>query len=458
MAVSKTVMIIVIIAVIAIIAVAAFVLLNGNGNGGGNGGDDTDDYLTDKSGTAVVSSIDTKLLVFGNANNDVYLNNDDVTFIQNIVDGKTKWNKTANPLADTNADGSIDSKDVNLLKQFIAGKTAPMFYLNSYLDTVKIEFPLTGNVCVSQTLDADMLKIIGKYNLITACTMDSVDESKYPGSSKWVDVGNYPYDYESVVAANVQITLGQPYDYDETFENLVKNGYGNYRLDMVKLHEARYIHGVDSIACTVTLGALMNCFSNTTYKEYLDYVANINDILDKATSGVTSKLTYSLVLSHATSSPAEMAIDNQSTAEENYSDVAMAENLKLTNSYPLTNESYIRGLSIEEILKYKPDVVFIEESNGSQTRADFESTVNTIAQYFKSAGYTGTIIGIHWSVSGSTASTAALPLLATYIYGTSSYSEDSAWNDLVYYYNTFLGENYTVNELKNSIYGPFKVQ
>jgi hypothetical protein len=136
----------------------------------------------------------------------------------------------------------------------------------------------------------------------------------------------------------------------------------------------------------------------------------------------------------------------------------MAENLKLTNSYPLTNESYIRGLSIEEILKYKPDVVFIEESNGSQTRADFESTVNTIAQYFKSAGYTGTIIGIHWSVSGSTASTAALPLLATYIYGTSSYSEDSAWNDLAYYYNTFLGENYTVNELKNSIYGPFKVQ
>ncbi len=445
------------VAVVAVVAVAAVLMLGGNNNGGSSE-TSTDSYLTEKSGTVEIDSVDTKLLVFGNANNDVVLDSDDVTFIQNIVDGKATWDEEANPLADTNADGEITQNDVDLLKAFIDGKTAPMFYLDSHLDTRKVTFPLTGNVCISQTIDADMLKIIGKYDLITACTMDSVDETKYPGSSSWVDVGTYPYDYETLVANNVSITLGQPFDYDDTFDNLVEQGYSSYRLDTVKLHEARYMNTVDSIACTVTLGALMNCGGDSTYKAYLDYVANIDEIVEKATSGITESKTYALVLTHATHSASDVGIDNQSTAEENYSDVAMVENLKMTNSYPITAESYIVGLSIEDILANSPDVIFIEESNGSATRADFQSAVGTVADYFINAGYTGTIIGIHWAVAGSTANTAALPLLSTYIYGTDDYSEDSAWNDLATYYNTFLGESYTVDDLKESIYGPYVVQ
>ncbi len=453
----KTIIMVAVVAIVAIAAIGAVFMLNGNDKSD-ESSTDPSDFLTAKSGTATVSSINTKLLVFGNANNDVYLNNDDVSFIQSIADGKSSWDKKSNPLADTNADGEVNDLDVKLVKEFIAGKNAPMFYLDSNLSTCKIQFPLTGKICVTQTIDADMLKILGKYDLITATTMDSIDESKYPGSSKWVDVGTYPYDYEKVVAAGITITLGQPYDYDETFDNLVKNGYGSYRLDTVKLHEARYMHGVDSIACTVTLGALMNCGSNETYKEYLKYVSNIDEVLQKATKNITEKKSYALVLSHATSSPSDVGIDNQATADENYADVAMVENLKMINSYPITNESYIRGLTVEDILKYNPDVIFVEESNGTKTYEEYKAAVEKIAQYFISAGYTGKIIGIHWSVCGSTASTAALPLLATYIYGDKDYSEDSAWGDLVKYYNSFLGEKFTIEDLKKSIQGPFVVQ
>ncbi|MBR6871056.1 MAG: dockerin type I repeat-containing protein [Candidatus Methanomethylophilaceae archaeon] len=136
------------IAVVAIAIVAAFLLLNNNGGGNNNDNTDTSEYLTADSGKATVSSVDTKLLVFGNANNDVYLNNKDVTFIQNIVDGKSTWNKTSNPLADTNADGKITKEDVSLLKCFIEGKSAPMFYVNDMLETVKITFPLTGKIAI----------------------------------------------------------------------------------------------------------------------------------------------------------------------------------------------------------------------------------------------------------------------------------------------------------------------
>ena len=91
-----------------------------SGDGGNDSSDDnTIDYLTPDSGKAKVSSVDTKLLVFGNANNDVYLDEKDVQFIQDIVDGKTKWDKEKNPFADTNADGKITAEDVVLLKRFI---------------------------------------------------------------------------------------------------------------------------------------------------------------------------------------------------------------------------------------------------------------------------------------------------------------------------------------------------
>ena len=78
-----------IIAVVVVIAVAACAALMLSGDGGSDSSDDnTIDYLTPDSGKAKVSSVDTKLLVFGNANNDVYLDEKDVQFIQDIVDGK----------------------------------------------------------------------------------------------------------------------------------------------------------------------------------------------------------------------------------------------------------------------------------------------------------------------------------------------------------------------------------
>lgn len=458
MAVSKTMVIVAVVAVVVIAAVGAFVVMSGNDKGD-DGPVISDDFLTTKSGTVKVASIDTKLLVFGNANNDVYLNNDDVKFIQDIVDGKSNWNKKANPLADTNADGEISDKDVALLKQFLAGKSAPMFYLDSNLDTSKIQFPLTGKIAVGGFNDVDMLKIIGKENLVVACVSDmEANEKDYPGSSKWIKVGTYPYKYEDVVGAGATITLGQPYMYDETFDKQVKGGYNSFRLDTVKLHEARYMHGVEGIACTITLGALMNAFDNSLYKAYLDYVANINTIVEKATANISSgdELSYALLVTHACNSPADIGIDNFATGEENYGDIATVSNLKLVNSYPAIEGGYITGLELEKILKYEPDIIFVE-AVGVNTPKEFHDKVAEVSGWVRSAGFTGKIVGITYDVIGNAPSISVLPLLSSLIYGENFYKEADAWKDLAFYYNTFLGQNFTVDELKESLFGAYLV-
>jgi len=421
--------------------------------------DDPFSCLTANSGKATVSSVNTKLLVFGNANNDVFLDESDIRLVQSYVDGKATWDKTKNPLADTNADGKITPEDVDLLRCFLNRDTAPMFYVNDLLETVKITFPLTGKIAIGGAMDADLLKILGKYDLIAATLDGDYDESVYPGASKWTRLGSYPFDYEKVVASGATVVMGQGgYVYDATFDQKVKSGYSSFPIDQIKLHEARWINGIEGIAATITIGALMNCFDNEKYQQYLDYMDNINEILNKATAGISAgeEKSYILLTSHSCNSPSDLGMDTMSTGLENYADVATVVNLKMTNAYPLGSEGYITGLSVENILRYDPDVIFVEAVSVN-TYEDYIATVNKIAGWFRSAGYDGQIIGVSFSVIGGASSISLLPILSTYVYGTDSYSEESAWEDLVYYYNNFLGGNYTVDSIKKTINAPFIV-
>lgn len=460
-----------IVAMVVVIAVAAYAALMLGSDGGNDSSDDATDYLTPDSGKAEVSSIDTKLLVFGNSNNDVYLDDKDVQFIQDIIDGKTKWDKEKNPFADTNADGKITTEDVALLKRFIDRRDARMFYVNSNLDTVSVEWPLAGNIIIGGLNDADILKIIGKQSSVVGIydhDPKDLDKTLYPEAVNWKYGGKYPYDYETVVAMKGSILMGQSYMYTEEFDKKVRDGYDKIRIDSVKLHEARFINNVDGVACTITMGALMNCFDYPTYKKYLDYVADVESIIGKATSNIPAgkELTYALLTSHSCNSPTSLGIDNKSLSGIDYGDVGTVSYLKLTNAIPAADNGYITGLSVENILKYDPDVIIIEAVgfyNNNKTFAEYQAKVNEIAGWFAAAGdycsayKNNMIFGTNFDVFGNAPSISVIPLMVSLIYGGDVYPSEEAWKSLAYYYNTFLGNNYTVEELKKSVIAPYRV-
>ncbi len=459
----KRILILGLAAVIVVAAVAAFMLLGNNGNDNGNNDDDiTDDYslyLTSNSGKAKVTEATSRLLVFGNANNDTYLNDDDVGFIQNIVDGKATWNKTANPYADTNADGKITSDDVNLLKRFIDGKNSSMFYNNSYLETMKIKFPLTGKVCFTGTNDADLFKIINKEDVLHATRENAVGAAGYANSDKWVSIGMTPYVYENVVNAGCNIVIGQPYCFDDTFLTLAEQGQSSYPMDIIRLCCARYINEIDGAACALTLGALFNCFDDQKYKDYQKFLSGVTDIVDSANEKATEHKTWIInYIGHGTKSASELAIDNLSDNEVNYADVGTVCNFEnMSPAYPVkAGDGYYEGLTVEDLLSYNPDVIFIEAD-----RADLsviKENVNGVAKWFRDAGYKGVIIGTCFSVMGDSASISMLPLLSSFIYGESAYPLDKAYQFMADYYNKFLGGNYTVETMKESWQTPFYVE
>ncbi len=461
---NKNVIIIAVVAVVAIAAVAAFLALgNGDKNDNGGGGDkpvvdDYDLYITPSSGTAKVLEAPSKLLVFGNANNDCYLDSSDISFIQSIVDGKSSWSKSQNPYADTNADGKVISDDVSLLKRFLNGEKASMFYNNSFLETMKVKFPLTGKVCFTGTNDADLFRLINKESVLHATRDTVVGNPNYAGSDKWVSIGKTPYDYETVVQSGCNIVIGQPYSFDETFLRLAEQGEKNYHLDIIRLCCARYINEIDGTACALTLGALFNSLKDQKYKDYADYISTADEIVKQVNDGATEKKTWIInYIGHGTKSSAELAIDNLSDNEINYADVGTLCNFKnMAPAYPVkSGDGYYEGLTVEDLISCNPDVIIIEADRANLS--EIKENVNTVADWYRNAGFKGVIIGTCFSVMGDSASVSLLPLLSHFIYGESAYPLEDAYRVLMDYYNKFLGGSYTMETIKDSWMTPFYV-
>lgn len=120
-----------VVAVLVVAGVGAFLLMN---NGGSN-----HDY----------DNIESKLMVRGNANSDYTIDKEDLTIIQDIIDGKKT--SAAYPLADANNDGKVDDKDVSLVKDIIDRKEGITVYVicndvDGKDTTVEVKYPLRNVV------------------------------------------------------------------------------------------------------------------------------------------------------------------------------------------------------------------------------------------------------------------------------------------------------------------------
>ena len=71
---------------------------------------------------------DGRLMIFGNATNDDYLDEDDLELIEPIAKGSVQWDKTKNPYADANHDGDVNFAEVEFVKRLIARESMDIWY------------------------------------------------------------------------------------------------------------------------------------------------------------------------------------------------------------------------------------------------------------------------------------------------------------------------------------------
>jgi ABC-type Fe3+-hydroxamate transport system substrate-binding protein len=219
-----------------------------------------------------------RLMIYGNADNNDYIDDDDIKTLESIIAGETT--KTA--LSDANQDGKIDQNDIDLVKRLINREKGVTLYYQYIFDGAKltksIKYPVS-DICVIGTNVMITVKAIGAVDKVVARNggdASSVDPVLYS------DIIGLPAVSDSVRVANIEDVSKYPIkaivtqDSTSYVEN--ENSYIAAGIDVIRISAS---DGLDSLAGILTLGYLLEKESGAN-----DYVKFCDDILSKLESKV----------------------------------------------------------------------------------------------------------------------------------------------------------------------------
>jgi iron complex transport system substrate-binding protein len=148
-------------------------------------------------------ALDYALGIFGNANMDETINNDDIAYVEGIIDGTNEETE----LADANYDGVIDEDDIAQIEQIIQGEEKELTIRDTVGKIVTVNMPINNVIAFNKEQVETMRsikatdKIVGvsKYVIEDEFLADFVD---YPNVGSMTDPN-----YETLLKLNPEIVL-----------------------------------------------------------------------------------------------------------------------------------------------------------------------------------------------------------------------------------------------------------
>ncbi len=108
------------------------------------------------------SMADYTLGIFGNANMDDTIDEQDIEYVQGIIDGTNDETE----LADANYDGQIDEEDIAQIEQIIAGEETELTIIDSVDRIVTVKVPVEN--LMSLICENEVIRILGAQNKVVA--------------------------------------------------------------------------------------------------------------------------------------------------------------------------------------------------------------------------------------------------------------------------------------------------
>lgn len=274
----KSTLIVVVVAAVALIALifAATVFLN------------DDDKSKDVTPTGNVK-------VLGNANNDDYINNDDVKLLESIVSSGI-WEESKYPYADANNDGRVTSADVDLVRSIIQGKSCKVSYIDIYDRIATVDYPVSHKrIGVSYWQQAELATLLGCWSDVVLAS-----ESTTSSNSHRYDTSNIQ---KSFKGSNITTELILECDCDLVIASQGKSNVVDAAAAASGSVTPFYVDVSKSstyVSTVLTLGVLIN--ENQKAKEYADYVNGLIEKLDKGMAKVGTKAKSVITLMYANQS------------------------------------------------------------------------------------------------------------------------------------------------------------
>ena len=154
---------------------------------------------------AYASEVEYTLNIFGNANEDMNLDEDDVVLVQRIIAGEVPKTR----LADANNDGILDESDVDQIRAIIKGTATEIVVLDAYGEAVAVKTPVERLVTLDRMI-AENAQAIGVADKVVGIDEETVTRAVIlPKISQATNVGSASEpDLEAIVALKPGLVAG----------------------------------------------------------------------------------------------------------------------------------------------------------------------------------------------------------------------------------------------------------
>lgn len=142
--------------------------------------------------------------IYGNANNDKTIDKQDVDTLKELITNGN-YNTKDYPYADADQDGKITQNDVTIVQNIIDGKKTTVYYKNYFNDIRTVHYPITGKVGVNFWQQAELMAAIGLWDKVSAVDNQTINRvNQYPGIDKCYNLGSRDaMSSESILASGI---------------------------------------------------------------------------------------------------------------------------------------------------------------------------------------------------------------------------------------------------------------
>lgn len=434
--------------VVAIVALAsAAVVLDNNNN------DSKDNAEPVSYAYEFKFNKDVRLAVFGNVNGDDDINEDDMTLLKNIVDGKVLFDATMNAYADVNADGAIDSKDIDALQKILNKEKTTLYYWNADAKIASVQWPIDKDnmkIATHHIYPIDALIILGEYDSIIGTTNQSFGnsitaEDRYPGiGTKITNVGEPNKGSPEKLASSGANLFIAPWTNDYSkLQTLIDNGL-DMQIIMLPMSSTS-AQVVDQYGSLLILGFILDDMDNA--HKYISWADGIEKKVAEGVAKLDQEYTFISPFVNLSTSSTSIQLDTIAPNGKAPGDVYTLSKLPM-RSVNLVSTG-CPEVSLEWVYTVNPDVIFvIQFQNGTKSVDEVRSDLNTKAEVFnKTTAYENKqIYGVNYYNIANYFGIPQLLLLASYIWP-DIFSEEEGWEAMQYCYENF--SMYSNPDVKN---------
>lgn len=365
-----------------------------------------------------------RLLVYGNANNDNYLDYKDVDLVRKIIDERLKW-QLHYPYADANRDGRVDNADITVIQNFIAGKPGTMYYRDWNDSVSSVPYPLTGKIAALYDSTLWITQILGvsgdvTHMFRTTKWISGLSTTMFPEAATITAFGGFPKNVstEAVLNSGVNIILGDPWAYSEEWIATIEGDPGT-NISVVKLPENREIYGMNWSNSVVTLGVMMNIQSKTA--PYIEYIENVETKIGETVKNFTAtEKNKTFIILYLQPDQTGTYVDVYSKGAAQYGDICTIDDLPLKCAMEPQTSGYFET-TVEAVMALDADIIFFSTwgpFSNNYTEAQYKELVATAAESYKTtrAYKNGDIYAFAYEVYGTLPGVSGLIYLASKIW------------------------------------------